>query len=474
MAESRSRPLAPLLLIVAAATIWPACGRGRAPISKVVEGGSDRIPDSPGDVACCGNTFRRPRPPEDGQIPAVLVVDGYVDKTSYLPGDTAFIAVNAQQDGVARLRLYDLTGAVVDSVNHDFASQPITNYEPWSNGFGYSDVIQYTVPGLKSGLYLWEGSIPMLIRSATAAPIVVVYPTNTINAYNTVGGKSLYQPAGAAAVAVSFQRPVSPPLSPTCEPFLRWMATQSYEAKFIADQDLEDYSQISGAKLLLIIGHSEYWTRVARQNFDRFVASGSSALILSGNNMWWQVRYSDDGTQMICYKSASDPIADPLLKTINWDQASLQYSIIGSLGAEFPLGGYGLNQNSGWHGFKITDASSPIFNGLGLKNGDIISIPSSEYDGAPRTGLDANGAPIIDNGTLGFESIKLLGYDYGFRDVPTVATWIAFRKTSTSGVVINGASTDWTSLRGMGGADGQRITVIIRNMIDGLLSGSMP
>ncbi len=53
--------------------------------------------------------------------------------------------------------------------------------------------------------------------------------------------------------------------------------------------DLEDYSEIAGAKVVVIIGHSEYWTRRARENFDRYVLEGGNALVLSGNTMWWQV-----------------------------------------------------------------------------------------------------------------------------------------------------------------------------------------
>ena len=29
--------------------------------------------------------------------------------------------------------------------------------------------------------------------------------------------------------------------------------------------------------------------------------TGGHALILSGNTMWWQVRYNEDKTKLICY-----------------------------------------------------------------------------------------------------------------------------------------------------------------------------
>ena len=107
----------------------------------------------------------------------------------------------------------------------------------------------------------------------------------------------------------------------------------------ICDQDMDDYSEIQNSKILVVIGHSEYWTKAARLNFDQFVNSGKDAVILSGNTMWWQVRYNADKTKMICYKDEiSDTISDPLLKTIAWPYPSLNYSVLTSIGADWPRG----------------------------------------------------------------------------------------------------------------------------------------
>ncbi len=50
-----------------------------------------------------------------------------------------------------------------------------------------------------------------------------------------------------------------------------------YSIKFVADIDLDDYAEISGSKVLMLIGHSEYWTRTAREHFDEFVLGGGNA-----------------------------------------------------------------------------------------------------------------------------------------------------------------------------------------------------
>ncbi|MGZ3610970.1 MAG: N,N-dimethylformamidase beta subunit family domain-containing protein [Ktedonobacteraceae bacterium] len=39
-------------------------------------------------------------------------------------------------------------------------------------------------------------------------------------------------------------------------------------------------------------GKSEYWTRQARTNIDKFTASGKNLLVFSGNTMYWQTRFN--------------------------------------------------------------------------------------------------------------------------------------------------------------------------------------
>ena len=130
--------------------------------------------------------------------------------------------------------------------------------------------------------------------------------------------------------------------------------------------------------------------------------------------MCGQVRYTEDGNGLICYRHFSlDPVSDPLLKTINWYDPLLQYSILGSIGADFNYGGYGLKNDRGWDGFKITSPQSPLLQGLNLKRGDILHLPSRELDGAPILSFDSNGFPVIDTGLLNVYKMELIGYDLG-------------------------------------------------------------
>jgi hypothetical protein len=82
-----------------------------------------------------------------------------------------------------------------------------------------------------------------------------------------------------------------------------------------------DPATLGGYELLILADHDEYWSYEMRNNVEAFVAAGGRIAIFSGNSVWWQIRFSDDGSQIICYKSV---LEDPLLGldwrriTANW------------------------------------------------------------------------------------------------------------------------------------------------------------
>lgn len=396
-----------------------------------------------------------------------VVNDGYSYPLSVLPGDSLKVYINAVEKKAGYpVRLFDLSGSVVAEYKTDIYPQEMSHDKPWQNGYGYKPTLKMITPHLKSGVYLWENKIPVIIRRKNPR-IVVVYSSNTENAYCNSGGKGLYDFNSTDrdhSPVVSFKRPINLPKH--SEAFLRWFQTEKFkDVGYIVDQDLDNYNEWRKADLLMIVGHSEYWTLEARRNFDRFVKEGKNALVLSGNTMWWQVRYSRNKEQLICYKLKDDPVKVPHLTTTNWDNPKLGYPILSSLGVEFPRAGYGRKEDKGWDGYKIV-SQSPLLEHTDLKKGDILSLPSDENDGAPLTGFDSDGNPMLDLRSLGFYEGEIVGYDKTFRVKEGIATWVVIRKTKTSGIMINVATTDWCSGEGMGNDDVKTITL---NMIMKLL-----
>ncbi|MBL0741627.1 N,N-dimethylformamidase beta subunit family domain-containing protein [Chryseolinea lacunae] len=399
---------------------------------------------------------------------------GYTSKQSYAPDEevTAFLQSPAAVQ-LCRLDIYDVKGNVAFSVASPLTEQQVVGNNPSRDGFGFLPTVKFPIPAkVKSGMYFIEGKIPFIVRRKEAVDLLIVYPSNTANAYSESGGKSLYSPQDRPP-QVSFLRPIAlQPFSTVC---LTWFSEMTnVKIGYVADIDLDDANLLKDSKILVVVGHNEYWTRAGRKNFDAYVDNGGHALVLSGNNMWWQVRYTADKNNLVCYKNHdADPETDELLKTIEWTKESLQYSILSSLGADFPHGGYGMKPDNGWNGYKIVTPTSPLLQGLNLKKGDIISCPTSEYDGAPlMKDPDADGYPVVDNATLNFEKVELVGFDRGFRgNAETVATFLVVQKTKTSGIIVNTSSTDWCSSNGMGGTSGANIKAITQNAIQKLLNG---
>ncbi|MBL4675777.1 MAG: hypothetical protein JKY70_06175, partial [Mucilaginibacter sp.] len=293
---------------------------------------------------------------------------GYSDKFSYKPGEKVTLYLSGAKNSNQKINLTDQLGNVVFSFSTAIDVQTINPDKPWVNGFAFNKTATVTLPGnLKSGIYYWTDNIPLVCTGTDSAPeIVVVYPTNTIIAYCLSGGKNVYKPQDAVktsrACVVSTQRYTPPDaIDSQTNSFFQWMMQQNYRVKYISDMDMENYAEIQNAKTLMIVGHSEYWTRKGRQNFDKFVASGRNAFVLSGNTMYFQVRHNLKKNTMICYKSDShDPLRQTPYSTVLWNTPFLGYPTTSSIGADFDSGGYADRLSNRLDGFKVASENSPL------------------------------------------------------------------------------------------------------------------
>ena len=398
------------------------------------------------------------------------VLYGYCNKVSYTRDEKVIVYIQSDQPiSTCGLDVFDLSQHLIFSAPaNSLFEQKISDNDPSANGYGFLANASIAIPpSIKSGLYLIEGKIPFIVKEQSPVDLLIIYPSNTANAYCTSGGKSLY--TADKPIKVSSQRPI--PIQSESLPCMSWFSTlPGLHIGYAADVDLDDYSFITAAKILVIVGHSEYWSRKARKNFDKFVREGGNALVLSGNTMWWQIRYSDDKKELICYKSLADPVSDPVLKTYVWVDPSLSYSTISSIGSDFDHGGYGVRYaDGGWDGFKIVQPRSPLLAGLNFKKGDILNLPSIEYDGAPIKEF-VNGYPVLDTGEIGAYDVELIGFDYGMRNSKTtVGTFIVMQPKKDSGVIVNVGSTNWCSTEGIGGSQKDKFQQITMNAITSML-----
>jgi len=400
-------------------------------------------------------------------------INGYTDRVSYNSGDTVNVFLSGPASANAAITLHDTKGNIIQTISTPIVTQTINSTKPWVDGFGYAKTFSFQIPQyLQSGIYTWQGQIPFVCKGANqAADIIVVYPSNTTNAYNPAGGKSLYLPdASNRASVLSFLRSnvISYPQ------FYQWIDGLPYTIRYIADSDLDNYEEIANSKIVMITGHSEYWTTKARLNIDKFVDSGKNLLVLSGNTMWWQIRYNPGKNMMIAYKHGpSDPLGNTKYSSVSFDDPTVNYSVTNSIGADYTLGGYGRTLANRWDGYKIVQENSPLFAGAGLKNGDILSLKTTEYDCVPVVNMIAPGStevPVIDNAKLNYYKSELLGYDFAENLEPGdglgLGTFIVGQRTPSSGVIVNVASMDWCNYIVY-----DQFKIITKNMIDLSLKG---
>ena len=77
-----------------------------------------------------------------------------------------------------------------------------------------------------------------------------------------------------------------------------------------------DPASLLDHKLVVSVGHDEYWTHEMRANLQGALSGGVSVAFLGGNDMYWQARYEDGGRTLVEYRTAAlDPQSDPSLKT---------------------------------------------------------------------------------------------------------------------------------------------------------------
>jgi hypothetical protein len=244
--------------------------------------------------------------------------------------------------------------------------------------------------------------VPLTVRDDTSlAAIVVQNEVTTWQAYNLWGGYSLYGggPEGVLADrsrVVSFDRPYRNPdeggsggFIGTELPFVYLAERLGLDVTYWTDLDLHARPELLGNHHCLVsLGHDEYWSWQMRFNgvMDH-LKGGLSVMFLGANACYRQIRVEASplgpNRRIICYKDAiADPIArtDPKLATgVSWASDLVAYPESEMIGTMYQA--YGANAP-----FVVTDASSWVYDGTGLRDGDALSdtsgnnIVGSEFD----------------------------------------------------------------------------------------------
>lgn len=280
--------------------------------------------------------------------------------------------------------------------------------------------------------------------SADPGDLLVVLSTNTWNAYNQWGGRCLYSGADRVSFARPLERgylrrPSAPdevdydgrvvdlddPPDPEHRRLVRYQAEgrwplwtasagwHSRERRFVAwaeragyavdvatNRDLEDHPDLLDRyRVVVSVGHDEYWSWGMRDTMDRWVEAGGNWLILSGNTSFWQVRYEADGQTMVCHKGRAridDPVGrsstEGRLLTSMWSDPRIGRPETWTIGLTFTRGGYhrvGQAVIGGAGAYTVHRPEHWVFEGTGLAAGDLLGAESRivgyEVDGCALT-----------------------------------------------------------------------------------------
>ncbi len=451
---------------------------------------------------------------EAADEPRALFVEGYAGLVSYSPGQdlTLHVSTSATAFSVEIVRL----GAKPESV---WSSEAVTGREhpvpedASSHGCRWPAALTLKIPGdWRSGYYqvilrardaggkfiqrntrTAEGGCFFVLRPADpgkASKILVQLSTHTYNAYNNWGGFSLYAyhgRGGNQGHRVSYERPPSSLFGNWERPFIEWAERNGFAFDYAVNGDLESHPEMLRAyRLVLSVGHDEYWSAPMRDNLEKFIAAGGNAAFFSGNTCCWQVRTEEGGRALTCWKQNfhSDPVyaARGSYATLSslWSHHLVKRPENQLTGVGFLWGGYHRSHGQLMDGSGAYTVHRPehwLFAGTGLKRGDEFggkdTIVGYECDGCELEWKDGLPVPTRRDGTPdSFEVLGTAPAQWHPDDCQWYEQWENGRKGhavlgvyTRGGTVFTCGSTDWS--HGLRGGD-VIVDRITRNVLERL------
>ena len=449
---------------------------------------------------------------EDAPVP--LFVEGYTGQVSYAPGDTLtlHVSTSAATFGVEIARVGAETKRVLTTNGIAGAVHPVPENAS-SHGCRWPVSLSLTLPAdWRSGYYhvtlraedgggkfiqrnhrTATGSCYFVLRTAqpgATSRVLLQLATHTYNAYNNWGGFSLYAyhgRGGNQGHRVSYLRPPSSNYPLWEQPFVAWAEKNGYTLEFAANGDLESRPELlKSCKLVLSVGHDEYWSAPMRDHLETFIRDGGHVAFLSGNTCCWQVRAEDNGTALTCWKQnfQQDPVfaaraGYATLSTL-WSHHLVARPENHLTGVGFLWGGYHRSHGQlmdGSGAFTVHRPDHWLFAGTGLQRGAEFggkdTIVGYECDGCELDWRDGLPFPTHRDGTpREFEVLATAPARWHPDDSEWYERWEKGRSGhavlgtyTRGGTVVTVGTTDWA--HGLRGGD-PVVDRITRNILDRL------
>ncbi len=204
-------------------------------------------------------------------------------------------------------------------------------------------------------------------------------------------------------------------------PFVEWAERAGYRFDYAVNSDLEFHPEtLQHYRLVLSVGHDEYWSSPMRDHLEAFIAGGGNVAFLSGNVVYWQVRSEDGGHALVCWKEAYEQ--DLCYKSNNkvlttlWCSRLINRPENQLTGVSYAYGGYHrfFDQfRDGSGAYTVHRPNHWIFEGTGLRQGDLFGatnkIVGYECDGCLFELQEGLPVPTHRDGTPGGFQILATG-----------------------------------------------------------------
>jgi hypothetical protein len=263
-------------------------------------------------------------------------------------------------------------------------------------------------------------------------------------------------------------------------PFIAWLEANGHQVEYCTDLDLHRGTRdfLAPYRLLLSVGHDEYWSASMRDNVSAFVEAGGNVAFFSGNVAWRQITFSEEGVTF---------------------GISGQWHELGQ--PENTLTGVSYRNGGGqWDGprptvvgYTVQHADSWVYQGTGLQDGQVFGdfYGGDRADPAALVGYEVDGAhfdrqqlgqggviePSHEDSTPEGFVILGIGDITGWQDFPSSAPGMGNMAATmgyfvSNGTVFTSATSDWSRVLASG--KDASIEVITRNVIDSLSRPAAP
>ena len=434
------------------------------------------------------------------------MIHGYPAKASVWPGQRLVLHV-ASDTPRFRVGFYRYTGPLVHMGTSGWRAGEAAPERGAGQDWDWPPYVFTIPPEWPPGVYLAHLEQPgagaprvamhhaaalFVVRANPSGKLLYKLPLATYNAYNHAGGACYYanpprsaQPPGAR---LSFRRPGcgiggpvfgAPDHYDASSPrqtfahwdarFIGWLYQNGYAPQFCTDLDIHfDPDLCRSYRMLLSVGHDEYWSVPMRDHVEDYIADGGNAAFFSANLCWWRIHIIDAGTAMVCHQGGPNGALD------RWRERP-----------EEALAGVSYRHGGGWWdgprrtgGFAVQDPAHWAFAGTGLQRGQVFGadtwppLAGYECDGAPLAGFDhASGIATLAPQATGVHLLAACPLDEGWQERPAAGIHAATMGVFTrGGTVFSAGTTDWAQVLGSG--QDARVDTITRNVLDGLLNGA--